>query len=143
LGHPAENKPTRFTFTKEERLCSQKLIGTLFSRGEQMTVYPFRILWLNTDDPNQPPVQVAITVPKRIFKRAVVRNRIKRMIREAYRLNKHLLYSKLNKKLVFVIIFIAREEPVWGVIQPKIILTLERLTKANEKVTELDNDRVD
>jgi ribonuclease P protein component len=95
------------------------------------------------EEENQPMVQLAITVSKRNFKKAVSRNRIKRVIREAYRLNKHVLYSGLTKKLIFIIIYIAREEPDPKVIQPKIILTLERLTRANEKTPDLDNDRID
>ena len=77
-----------YTFKKEERLCSKKLIEELFHNGSSFLLYPFRIVWLKHALPVLSPVQVLINVPKRRFKKAVDRNLIKRRIREAYRLNK-------------------------------------------------------
>ena len=72
------------TFSKNERLCSSKLIDRLFSEGNrQISVFPVRLVWLLADDIDG--VQILISAPKRNFHHAVDRNRIKRQIREFYR----------------------------------------------------------
>ena len=87
------------TFSKEERLCSRKLIDLLFKNGSSFLLYPFRISYLFTDAPHSFPVQVVINVSKKRFKRAVDRNLIKRRSREAYRLQKQLqLYLPLTDR---------------------------------------------
>ena len=106
------------TFTKSERLCSKKILGELFKKGSVSVrtfyLFPFRVLYIpqsetsaypadrpvyRTDRPASPESNstlpaIVITVPKRVFKRAVDRNLIRRRGREAYRLNKHLLRSE-------------------------------------------------
>ncbi|HRH35028.1 MAG TPA: ribonuclease P protein component, partial [Catalimonadaceae bacterium] len=95
---------TRNTFSKPERLCSRKSIEQLFETGEKWVCFPFRIIirLQNRDDSLEPeaaPVQILVSASKRNFKQAVDRNRIKRQIREAYRLHKHLLYSQVTNRL--------------------------------------------
>ena len=76
------------TFSKEERLCGQKLIDRLFSEGNrQIAVFPVRLVWLLSDDADFEGVQILISAPKRNFHHAVDRNRIKRQIREFYRVS--------------------------------------------------------
>ena len=87
-----------FTFQKEERLCSQKVIAELFTSGESFLSYPLKVVFLKTDSTQAFPVQAAFTVSKRNFKRAVKRNLLKRRMREAYRLNKPSLYDGLAAK---------------------------------------------
>lgn len=77
-----------YSFSKEERLCSTKLIDKLFHNGSSFLLYPFRIIWLQEALPAEMPVQVLISVPKKKFKRAIDRNLLKRRIREIYRLQK-------------------------------------------------------
>jgi len=82
------------TLSKEERICSRKLIEQLFGGGNSrsMSSFPLRVVYLPTDRKITAPVaQMVISVPKRHFKHAVDRNRIKRQLREAYRQEKHLL----------------------------------------------------
>ncbi|MDD6745080.1 MAG: ribonuclease P protein component [Prevotella sp.] len=82
------------TLTKEERICSKKLIEALFAGNgsRSMTSYPIRAVFLEQKSAEgEPPVQLLVSVPKRCFKRAVKRNRVKRQIREAFRRNKHVL----------------------------------------------------
>lgn len=92
------------SFSKEERLCSIKLIEKLFHNGSSFLVYPFRIVWLLQSLPSDFPVQVLISVPKKKFKRAVDRNLLKRRIREIYRLQKsEQLYPFLHEHAVTLI----------------------------------------
>ena len=82
------------TLTKEERICSKKLLEALFAGNgsRSMTSYPIRAVFLEQKSAEgEPPVQLLVSVPKRCFKRAVKRNRVKRQIREAFRRNKHVL----------------------------------------------------
>jgi|SRR5690606_10507694 ribonuclease P protein component len=75
----------KFSFSKSERLSSRNSIQELFSKGSSFYLAPFKILVLKS---NEPVHQVLFSVSKRNFKKAVHRNRIKRLLREAYRLNK-------------------------------------------------------
>jgi len=104
-----------FSFTKAERLCSRKAIEQLFSDGRSFAKYPLRLVWLPTEvDPTAKfPVQVAMSVPKKKFKKAVSRNRIRRLMREAYRVNKHRLYRELQvgeEQYAIMLIYTAVEE---------------------------------
>ena len=89
------------TFGKKEKLVSKKAIDALFSGGNSrsMSAYPLRVVFMRKErNETEEPAQVMVSVSKRHFKRAVKRNRVKRQIREAYRLNKHLLYEALEQK---------------------------------------------
>ena len=99
-----------YTFKKEERLCSKKLLEELFNNGSSFLVYPFRITWLKSDLPAAVPAQVVIGVSKRKFKKAVDRNLLKRRIREIYRLNKkENLYSFITEPLSLSISYVGNE----------------------------------
>jgi len=87
----------KYGFNKEERLSSKKAISDLFENGNTLFLFPYRLLWLESKDTIPSPVELAISVPKKNFRKAVHRNRIKRLIREAWRLNKHSLYEKLEQ----------------------------------------------
>jgi ribonuclease P protein component len=87
-----------FSFRKDEILRKKKLIDRLFAEGTSFFIYPYKIFWLATPLETHFPAQILISVGKRAFKHAVERNRIKRQIREVYRLNKHQLYEHLNKR---------------------------------------------
>lgn len=125
----------QFSFTKEERLCSRKLIQEVYDTGKSFHSNGFRINW--KQQASIPfPAQVLLTVPKKLVKKAVHRNRIKRIMREVYRKHKHQLYEQLttgNKKIVFSMAYIGKEEPVYTEFETKIILTLQRLFKEIEK----------
>ena len=100
-----------FSFKKRERLSSKKTISSLFQSGRAVISYPVRILYSQADM-GKYPASVAIAVPKRLFKKAVDRNILKRRIREAYRLNKPEFYSRLfeqNIRLSLVIQYQHRE----------------------------------
>lgn len=84
--------------SKRERLSSRKQIEMLFGSGSQsMAAYPLRVVFLNKERAQgESPVQILVSVPKRHFKHAVDRNRVKRQVREAYRLNKQVVYDALE-----------------------------------------------
>ncbi|WP_140936589.1 ribonuclease P protein component [Sphingobacterium lumbrici] len=102
------------TFKKEERLCSKRLIDSLFHSGSSFVVYPFRVVFLKTELPLASHTQIILSVPKRRFKHAVSRNRIKRKMRECYRLQKNTtllpVMSENSLNLLLAIQYVANEE---------------------------------
>ncbi|MDR2816790.1 MAG: ribonuclease P protein component [Proteiniphilum sp.] len=80
----------RFGFTKKERITGEKRIEALFAQGASFMSYPFRVVYLETAQNGAMPLSILISIPKKRIKSAVDRNRMKRLAREAYRLNKHL-----------------------------------------------------
>ena len=90
-----------YTLGSQERIKSTKLIDTLFSGGNSQSIvaYPLRVVYMKGGrEADTPQAQIMVSVSKRHFKRAVKRNRVKRQIREAYRLNKNLLSEKLTQQ---------------------------------------------
>lgn len=122
-----------FSFSREERLKSFADIRNLFVSGKVLNHYPMRIIWLPVEASDAPfPVQLAISVPRKKFPKAVHRNRIKRLIREAYRLNKHRLYQALegrNQNYAVMIIYVDKSMPVYDEIEPQVRKALDRLGK--------------
>lgn len=87
----------RFGFPKAERLKSRKAIDSLFAEGKSFAVFPVRVTYrFFAADEKTSGLQVGVTVSKRYFKKAVDRNRIKRLLREAYRLQKEALQEQLK-----------------------------------------------
>ena len=124
---------SRHTFSKDERLRSRKLIEMIIGKGSTINVQPFRLNWVSTPIETRFPAQVAIAVPKRYFKRAVDRNRIKRLIREVYRKNKSGIYSLLESKemqCALLFVYNGRKVPEYDEVEKKILLTLQRFEEA-------------
>lgn len=120
-----------YTFTKEERLCNKKLIDELFRSGSSFLCYPFKASWLVVNQPQKTPAQIVFSVSKKRFKRAVVRNLVKRRMREAYRLNKQQqLYNSLteaNRQIVLSIGYIGKEIADYSLIEKKMVKLLTQL----------------
>lgn len=85
------------TFTKAERLCSKRVIDALFAGGNKsFAAYPLRVVCMPTEVAGSAPVSILVSVSKKHFRLAVHRNRVKRQIREAYRLNKDILLKAMS-----------------------------------------------
>ena len=122
-----------YSFPKKEKLTSKIIIDRLFKEGESRFKYPFRILFLSDDVYAKLFPQLVISVSKRNFKRAVDRNRIKRLIREAYRLQKYELVSLFPyKPSHMAILYTAKEEIQLEELKKKLYLII--------KMTQSDNN---
>lgn len=117
----------RFTLGKHERIKSRKAIQHLFQNGKSFTVFPLRILWAETSDTSS--VRAAFAVSKKYFKKAPDRNRIKRLMREAYRLKKPAIDFKIEegKGLDMFFIYTGSELPKYELIFEKIGKALDTM----------------
>ena len=123
----------RLTFQQEERLKSKKIIGRLFNKeGKSFAIYPLRIIWMETPLETFYPVQIGVVVPKRHFKKAVQRNKIKRRILESYRLNKpqmHEHLQKMDKKCAMMLIYTGKEEMPYEELNHKMTILIRKFIK--------------
>jgi ribonuclease P protein component len=96
-----------FNYPKEEKLKSKKTIDLLFSKGKTITKYPLRLVYIESDyginEASKNNLKFGVSVSKKNFKKAVDRNYFKRVLRETYRLNKHILTENIEKP--FAIMF--------------------------------------
>ena len=88
---------SRYTFGKKEKLCSKLVIDALFKSGKSFKEYPIRVMYMPLEE-SDATAKLLITVPKKRFKKAVSRNKVKRLIRETYRLNKPELFEELQSQ---------------------------------------------
>ena len=116
-----------YTFGKREKLKSKKLIGQLFTEGKSITVYPLKLYYLPATDDQESKIKTAVSVPKKNFKRAVHRNRIKRLLREGYRLNKHLIFNNIEGNFAFLILYLGKELPEYRDIEDSLKSIFKKL----------------
>ncbi|GAL69456.1 ribonuclease P protein component [Jejuia pallidilutea] len=102
----------KFTYPKQEKLKSKKLIEQLFTEGQSVTAFPLRLVYLGTTFDDAVIAKTGVSVSKRHFKTAVDRNHIKRLLREVYRLNKAVYFNNLTTQHAFMILYIAKKNPL-------------------------------
>ncbi len=125
-----------YTFRKDEKLKSKKIIRDLLESGNTLSSFPLKIYWKTANTEDQTNTKVAVSVSKKAFKKAVDRNLIKRRIREAYRKNKHELYEFLNErqqKTVLIILYIHKKSLSYTVIDQAIKKVLRLLKHKIER----------
>lgn len=118
------------SFSKAEHLYGDKKLNNLFSQGQAFIVYPLRVMYLLLSEEENMPVRVVVSVSKKRFKHAVKRNRIKRLMRESYRLNKHELVESLaskNKQVYISFQYVADEVLSFRYIEARMKLALSKM----------------
>ena len=124
-------KPS-LTFKKAERLKRRKLIGRMFNReGSSFSVFPLRIIWLKTTLDCPYPAQFTISVSKRNFSKAVHRNRIRRLMREVYRLNKPAFYDcmKEGDQYAVMLLYVGKEMPTFQMLDSKFKVMIKKFRR--------------
>ena len=110
------------TLGKKYKLCRQKLIESVFKQGASVKQYPFVLHFLEVEEKLEAPFQITISAPKRLFRKAHDRNRIKRLIRETIRKNKLILESFIeieNRQLALFMVYTNKEEMPYDVLLKK------------------------
>jgi ribonuclease P protein component len=121
-----------YTLGKNERLKSRKSIELLFAEGKKINISPFRVLYIIETGSKQPSLSFAAGVSTRNFKKAVDRNRVKRLTREAYRLQKKSLQQKIEEQKLRVDVFFiytGKELPSYDLVYEKMGAVLFKLDK--------------
>lgn len=132
-----------FTYPKTERLKSKTTIGLLFSEGKSVSKYPLRLVFRQAEANSDQKIQMGVSVSKKYFKKAVDRNYFKRVLRETYRLNKHLLWDNLEDSYSFMFFYQSKDRLSYEEINTKTIQLFEKFlqqinkTPDSEKKTEL------
>jgi ribonuclease P protein component len=126
--------PVRNTFPKEEHLKSKKLIDQLFAKGRRIREGSLELIWLPAELSIEFPVILGVSVPKKRFQKAADRNRIKRRMREAYRLNKGIVFDAISEgnKCAIMIVYQSGEELSYPDIEMRIIAILKRFINDHE-----------
>lgn len=109
-----------FTYPKNEKLKSHSTIGLLFSEGKSVSKYPLRLVYIESPNSDEK-IKIGVSVSKRYFKKAVDRNRYKRLLRESYRLNKHILLDTIQQPMAFMLLYQTNEKLSFYEIQEKTI----------------------
>lgn len=118
-----------FSFPKKEKLKSKKLIEQLFAEGKHLNNFPLKLIYLKEVFNDEVKTKTMVVAPKKNFKSAVKRNRIKRLLREAYRLNKHLVFNNIEGNYAFAILYLGKEMPSFPFIDEKMKGLLEKFLK--------------
>ena len=124
----------RFTLSKEERICSKKLINELFTgNGRSMTAFPLKVVFMKrTIVDDQPRAAMLVSVPKRYFKHAVDRNRVKRQVREAFRRHKSIITQNLtddHESVAMAFVWLTNEKYPSSEVENRMVRLLTRISE--------------
>ena len=122
------------TFCKKERVVSKKLIESLFEKGDSQSLaaFPMRVVYMQVErQAGDSLVQILISVPKKRFKHAVDRNRVKRQVRESYRLNKQIICDVIpeNKQMLIAFIWLSDKHYPTNEVQKRVVTLLQKIAR--------------
>ena len=118
-----------FSYPRNEKLKGKKLIDALFAEGKSVSRYPIKLFYLRRELPEKTAYQAGVAVPKRNFKLAVARNRVKRLLREAYRLNKHQVFNNSMGSYAFLFLYLGKEMPTYDSVEKAMLEVLKAFSK--------------
>ncbi|WP_426062521.1 ribonuclease P protein component [Flavobacterium sp. DSP2-3-1] len=131
-----------FTYPKNEKLKSKITIGLLFTEGKSVSKYPLRLVYKAGSFTEGEKIKMGVSVSKKNFKKAVDRNYFKRVLRETYRLNKHLLIDNLDQPYSFMFFYQTKERLTYEEINTKTIQLFEKFIAQNIKKPESAIDSI-
>jgi len=120
-------------YSKKNKLKSKKLIELLFSEGKAVTVFPLRLVYLKTEFDDGSALKAGVSVSKRLHKNAVDRNRIKRLLREAYRLNSPKYFNTNTTAFAFMILYISKDKTTFMELDDKMKKLFKKFLKNTAK----------
>ena len=115
-----------FTYPKNEKLKSKNTIDLLFSEGKSVSKYPLRLVFVENTLENEQLIKMGVSVSKKYFIHAVDRNYFKRVLRECYRLNKHILVDNLEKPYAFMFFYQSKDRLTYQEINEKTIQLFQK-----------------
>ena len=118
-----------FTYPKNEKLKSKNTIDLLFSQGKSVSKYPLRLVFVENSLEEKEIIKMGVSVSKKHFKNAVDRNYFKRVLRECYRLNKHLLLENIEKPYAFMFLYQTKERLSYQEINEKTIQLFQKFVE--------------
>ncbi|WP_427875650.1 ribonuclease P protein component [Flavobacterium sp. MMS24-S5] len=127
-----------FTYPKNERLKSKTTIGLLFSNGKSVSKYPLRLVYRQAEENSEEQTKIGVSVSKKYFKKAVDRNYFKRVLRETYRLNKHLLLDNLDQPYSIMLFYQTKDRLSYEEINTKMIQLFEKFAAQINKPQDSD-----
>jgi ribonuclease P protein component len=130
----------KFSFNKKEKLKSKKLIEQLFANGQSVSAFPLRLIFMPTTFNDGVMAKAGVSVSKRQFKTAVDRNRIKRLMREVYRLNKANYFNNISTPYAFMILYIGKDKPTLTQIETRMNHLFEKFLKKVSETEKLNSD---
>ena len=122
-----------FTYPKTEKLKSRTVINSLFSDGKTIGKYPLRLVYVENSTESADKIKFGVSVSKKHFKKAVDRNYFKRVLRECYRLNKHLILETTDRKFSIMFFYQTKERLSYQEINEK---TIQLFTKFIETLND-------
>jgi ribonuclease P protein component len=127
-----------FNYPKNEKLKSKITIGLLFSEGKSVSKYPLRLVYHSGALGDDQQLKVGVSVSKKYFKKAVDRNYFKRVLRETYRLNQHLLKDQLSQPYALMLFYQSKDRLTFEEINSKTIQLFEKFLAQINSVSKED-----
>ncbi len=120
------------SFGKTEKLKSVKRFAQLFEEGKSISGYPLKLIYVRIEN-QEVSIKAGVTVPKRNFKSAVDRNKVKRLLREAYRRNKAIVFNNTDANFAFLFLYLGKEMPSFGQLDEKMKQVLNKFKVQNNE----------